>query len=82
MLVISYYALSGKVLMKKQKWENFYSFPKYFLETLSDQHSKWKGHLKLTENKIAKHIAILYKVRPYLDKGTLLASTTRIFSPT
>ena len=29
-------------------------------------------HIKLTENKIAKSIGILYKARPYLDKRALL----------
>ena len=43
-----------------------------FLGVLLDQHLTWKEHIKLTENKIAKNIGILYKVRPYLDKRALL----------
>ena len=43
-----------------------------FLGVLLDQHLTWKEHIKLTENKIAKNIGILYKARPYLDKRGLL----------
>ena len=43
-----------------------------FLGVLLDQHLTWKGHIKLTENKIAENIGILYKARPYLDKRALL----------
>ena len=43
-----------------------------FLGVLLDQHLTWKEHIKLTENKIAKNIGILYKARPCLDKRTLL----------
>ena len=43
-----------------------------FLEVLLDQHLTWKEHIKLTENKIAKNIGILYKAKPYLDKRALL----------
>ena len=43
-----------------------------FLWVLLDQHLTWKEHIKLTENKIAKSIGVLYKARPYLDKRALL----------
>ena len=43
-----------------------------FLGVLLDQHLTWKEHTKLTENKIAKNRAKLYKARPYLDKRVLL----------
>ena len=43
-----------------------------FLGVLLDQHLTRKKHIKLTENKIAKNIDILYKARPYLDKKALL----------
>ena len=43
-----------------------------FLGVLLDQHLTWKEHTKLSENKIAKNIGILYKARPYLDKTALL----------
>ena len=34
------------------------------LGVLLDQHLTWKEHIKLTENKIAKNIDIVYKARP------------------
>ena len=43
-----------------------------FLGVLLDQHLTWKEHIKLTENKIANKIGILYKARPYLDKRAWL----------
>ena len=42
------------------------------LGVLSDQHLTRKEHIKLTENKIAKNIGVLYKARPYLYKKALL----------
>ena len=43
-----------------------------FLGVLLDQHLTLKEHIKLTENKIAKNIGILYKARPYLHKRGFL----------
>ena len=43
-----------------------------FLGVLSDQHLTWKEYIKLTENKTAKNIGILYKAKPYLDKRAVL----------
>ena len=43
-----------------------------FLGVLLDQRLTWKEHIKLTENKIAKNIGMLYKARPYLDKRAFL----------
>ena len=43
-----------------------------FLGVLVDQYLTCKEHIKLTENKIAKNISILYKARPYIDKRALL----------
>ena len=43
-----------------------------FYGLLLDQHLTSKEHIKLIVNKIAKNIDMLYKVRPYLDKRTLL----------
>ena len=43
-----------------------------FLGVLLDQNLTWKEPIKLTENKIAKSIGILYKARPSLDKKALL----------
>ena len=52
------------------------------LGVLLDQHLTWKENIKLTENKIAKNIGILYAARPYLDKRASYASTAHIFTPT
>ena len=38
-----------------------------------DENVSWKEHLKLTENKIAKNIGLIYKEKPNLNKGSLLA---------
>ena len=35
--------------------------------------TSWKEHLKLTENKIAKNIGLIYKAKRYLNKNSLLA---------
>ena len=43
-----------------------------FLGVLLDQYLTWKEHTKRTENKIAKNIGTLYKVRPYLDQKASL----------
>ena len=43
-----------------------------FWGVLLDQNLTWKERIKLTENKIAINIGILYEARPYLDKKTLL----------
>ena len=33
----------------------------------------WKEHLKLTENRVAKNIGLIYQAKPYLNKDSLLA---------
>ena len=38
-----------------------------------NQNLSWKEHLKLTENKVAKNIGLIYKAKPYLNKDSLLA---------
>ena len=38
-----------------------------------DESLSWKEHLKLTENKVAKIIGLIYKAKPYLNKDSLLA---------
>ena len=43
-----------------------------FLRVLLDQHLTWKELIKLSENKIAKNIGVLYKARSYLHKKALL----------
>ena len=48
-----------------------------FFGVLLYQYLRWKEHIKLTENKIAKNIGILYKARSYLDKKRF----THIFIP-
>ena len=44
-----------------------------FLGILLGENLLWKEHLKLTESKIAKNIGLMYKVKPYLNKDSLLA---------
>ena len=44
-----------------------------FLGILLDQNLSWKDYLKLTENKVAKNIGLIYKAKPYLNKDSLLA---------
>ena len=44
-----------------------------FLGILLDKKLWWKEHLKLTENKAAKNIELIYKVEAYLNKDSLLA---------
>ena len=44
-----------------------------FLGNLLNENFSWKEHLKLMENKIAKNIGLIYKVKPYLKKDSLLA---------
>ena len=44
-----------------------------FLGILLDESLSWKEHLKLTENKVAKIIGLIYKAKPYLNKDSLLA---------
>ena len=44
-----------------------------FLGILLDENLSWKEHLKLTENKVAKNIGLIYKAKSYLNKDSLLA---------
>ena len=44
-----------------------------FFDILLDENLSWKEHLKLTENKIAKYIGLIYKAKLYLNKDSLLA---------
>ena len=39
-----------------------------FLGFLLDDNLSWKEHMKYLENKIAKNIGIMYRLKPYLDK--------------
>ena len=43
-----------------------------FLDILLDEILSWKEHMKLTENKTAKNIGLIYKAKPYLSKELLL----------
>ena len=43
-----------------------------FLGILLDENLSWKQHLKLTENKMAKNLGLIYKAKPYLKKDWLL----------
>ena len=44
-----------------------------FIRVLLDQELTWKKYIKLTENKIAKNIGILYEARSYLDQKYTMA---------
>ena len=44
-----------------------------FLGILLDENLSQKEHLRLTGNKIAKNIGLIYKAKPYLNKESLLA---------
>ena len=44
-----------------------------FLRVLLDENLSWKDHIKYNENKISKNTGILYKVRDYLSKESLLS---------
>ena len=44
-----------------------------FLVIRLDENLSWKEHLKLTENKTDKNIALIYKAKPNLNKDSLLA---------
>ena len=44
-----------------------------FLGILLDENLSWKEYLKFTENKIAKNIGLMWKVKLYLNKDPLLA---------
>ena len=44
-----------------------------FPDILLDKSLSWKEHLKLKKNNIAKDIGLIYKVKPYLNKNSLLA---------
>ena len=43
-----------------------------FLGILLDENLSWKKHLKLTQNKVANNIGLIYKAKPYLNKDSLL----------
>ena len=43
-----------------------------FLGVLLDENLNLKEHIKYTENKIAKNLALFYKARPFLDRNALL----------
>ena len=64
---------------KASKKDDIYIKPKLIIinseiqrEESNMEHLTWKEYIKLTENKIAKNIGILYKARSYLDKKALL----------
>ena len=40
-----------------------------FLGVLLEENLNWKEHIEYTENKIAKNLGLLYKVRPFFYKG-------------
>ena len=48
------------------------SYQKKFLRAISDNKLSWKEHISHVSSKVAKGIAIISKVRKYLDRITLL----------
>ena len=42
-----------------------------FLGVMLDEHLSWKDHIKIVENKLAKNIALLYRVNQYLNESSL-----------
>ena len=42
------------------------------LGVLLDDNLSWKEHIKYLENKIAINIGLMYRVKPFLDKESLL----------
>ena len=42
-----------------------------FFGVLLDENLNWNEHIKHTENKIAKNLGLLYKVRPFLERNAL-----------
>ena len=44
-----------------------------FFGVLLDENPNWKEHIKYTENKVAKKVGLLHKVRLFLERNALLA---------
>ena len=44
-----------------------------FFGVLLGENPNWKKHIKYTENKVAKSVGLLHKVRFFLEKNALLA---------
>ena len=42
-----------------------------FLGVMLDEHISWIDHVRTVENKIAKNIGLLYRVRQFLNKDCL-----------
>ena len=51
-----------------------------FLGILLDENLSWKEHLKLTENKVAKNIGLIYKAKTYLNKDSIICVTFPLHS--
>ena len=58
--------LLSRLLIKKQKVERVKS--KKFIGLLLDESLSWKDHIKYIENKVAKNIGLLYRVKQFLEK--------------
>ena len=43
------------------------------LGLLLDDNLSWKEHIRNLKNKMAKHIGLMYRAKPFLDKESLLA---------
>ena len=62
--------LLPRLLIKKHKVQRVKSIK--FLGVLLDENLSWKDHIKYIENKVAKNIGLLYRVKQFLDKNSLL----------
>ena len=47
-----------------------------------DKHLSWKEHKKYTENKIAKHVGIIFKTKLFLNEKCLLSLLSIILTLT
>ena len=64
-LVLPKFSINNQVIKRRASTK--------FLGILLDEILSWKEHLKLTKNKVAKNIGLIYKTKPYLNKDSLLA---------
>ena len=62
--------------------KNWFTSGKLSLSVETTKYSFSLRQVRLTENKIASNIRILYKARPYLHKRFCFGSTTHIFTST
>ena len=69
-----------RLLIKNHKIERVKS--KKFLGVLLDEKLSRKDHIKYIENKVAKNISLLYRVKLFLDQSRYLYYSFRTFTLT